>query len=89
LQANWQEDEKMSFDNLNLTANGSTIAGNASVILGDRADWNLNLHATTLDLDSLLTHGSPATDLVPASRGKVSRGIAPGDCRQRYPGRLH
>jgi AsmA protein len=47
MQASWQEDEKkLSFDNLNLTANGSTIAGNASVMLGDRADWNLNLHAT-------------------------------------------
>lgn len=71
MQANWQEDEKkLSFDNLNLTANGSTIAGNASVILGDRADWNLNLHATTLDLDSLLTHGSPATDSGASQQGQ-------------------
>jgi AsmA protein len=37
MQASWQEDEKkLSFDNLNLTANGSTIAGNGSVVLGDR-----------------------------------------------------
>ncbi|HAT1646175.1 TPA: outer membrane assembly protein AsmA [Raoultella planticola] len=71
MQANWQEDEKkLSFDNLNLTANGSTIAGNASVILGDRADWNLNLHATTLDLDSLLTPGTPATDSGASQQGQ-------------------
>ncbi|WP_434639855.1 outer membrane assembly protein AsmA [Klebsiella sp. I138] len=71
MQANWQEDEKkLSFDNLNLTANGSTIAGNASVILGDRADWNLNLHATRLDLDSLLIHGSPATDSGASQQGQ-------------------
>jgi AsmA protein len=86
LQANWQEDEKkLSFDNLNLTANGSTIAGNASVILGDRADWNLNLHATTLDLDSLLSHGLPATDSGASQQGQRSaEAVAPGDCRQRY-----
>lgn len=71
MQANWQEDEKkLSFDNLNLTANGSTIAGSASVILGDRADWNLNLHAATLDLDTLLTHGSPATDSGASQQGQ-------------------
>ncbi len=71
LQANWQEDgKKLSFDNLNLTANGSTIAGNASVILGDRADWNLNLHATTLDLDNLLSHGLPATDSGASQQGQ-------------------
>lgn len=71
MQASWQEDEKkLSFDNLNLTANGSTIAGSASVILGDRADWNLNLHAATLDLDTLLTHGSPATDSGASQQGQ-------------------
>lgn len=71
LQASWQENEKkISFDNLNLTANGSAISGDASVVLGDRADWNLNLHATTLDLDSLLIHSSPATDAGATQQGQ-------------------
>lgn len=71
LQASWQENEKkISFDNLNLTANGSAISGDASVVLGDRADWNLNLHATTLDLDSLLIHSSPATDVGATQQGQ-------------------
>lgn len=63
MQASWLEDEKkISFDNLNLTANGSNIAGNASVVLGEQADWQLNLHANTLNLDSLLARATPATD---------------------------
>ncbi|HGY1288322.1 TPA: outer membrane assembly protein AsmA [Raoultella ornithinolytica] len=63
MQANWQEDEKkISFDNLNLTANDSNIAGNASVVLGEQADWQLNLHANMLNLDSLLAQATPATD---------------------------
>ncbi|XXD09001.1 outer membrane assembly protein AsmA [Klebsiella sp. R445] len=71
LQASWLENEKkISFDNLNLTANGSAISGDASVVLGDRADWNLNLHATTLDLDSLLIHSSPATDAGATQQGQ-------------------
>jgi AsmA protein len=56
MQASWVEDaKKLSFDNLNLTANGSTIAGNGSVVLGDQPDWTLNLQAGTLNLDSLLS----------------------------------
>ncbi len=63
MQASWLEDEKkISFDNLNLTANGSNIAGNASVVLGEQADWQLNLHANMLNLDSLLAQATPATD---------------------------
>ncbi len=55
LQASWQEDDKtLRFDNLNLMANRSTVTGSGSVVLGDRPDWSLDLHATTLDLDSLL-----------------------------------
>ncbi|MDV5429755.1 MULTISPECIES: outer membrane assembly protein AsmA [Klebsiella pneumoniae complex] len=63
MQASWLEDEKkISFDNLNLTANSSNIAGNASVVLGEQADWQLNLHANMLNLDSLLAQATPATD---------------------------
>ncbi|HCB1497637.1 TPA: outer membrane assembly protein AsmA [Klebsiella michiganensis] len=63
LQASWFEDaKKLSFEKLNLSANGSAITGNASVVLGEQPDWTLNLQASTLNLDSLLTHASPATD---------------------------
>lgn len=63
LQASWFEDaKKLSFDKLNLSANGSAITGNASVMLGEQPDWTLNLQASTLNLDSLLTHASPAAD---------------------------
>ena len=63
LQASWFEDaKKLSFDKLNLSANGSAITGNASVVLGEQPDWTLNLQASTLNLDSLLTHASPAAD---------------------------
>ena len=63
MQANWLEDaKKFSFNNLNLTANGSNIAGNASVVLGEQPDWELNLQASTLNLDSLLSHASPSTE---------------------------
>ncbi|VUS47606.1 outer membrane assembly protein AsmA [Klebsiella huaxiensis] len=63
LQASWFEDaKKLSFDKLNLSANGSAITGNASVVLGEQPDWTLNLQASTLNLDSLLTHTSPAAD---------------------------
>ena len=63
MQASWLEDaKKLSFNNLNLTANGSNIAGNASVVLGEQPDWELNLQASTLNLDSLLSHASPSTE---------------------------
>lgn len=63
LQASWLEDaKKLSFDNLNVTANGSTITGSGSVVLGDRPDWTLNLHAGTLNLDNLLSRGAAASN---------------------------
>ncbi|EMR6469379.1 MULTISPECIES: outer membrane assembly protein AsmA [Klebsiella] len=63
MQASWLDDsKKLSFDKLNLSANGSSITGNASVVLGAQPDWTLNLQASTLNLDSLLSHASPSTD---------------------------
>ncbi|HDO7037343.1 outer membrane assembly protein AsmA [Klebsiella pneumoniae] len=71
LQASWQEDDKtLRFDNLNLMANRSTVTGSGSVVLGDRPDWSLDLHATTLDLDSLLAQRSPATDSSASQQGQ-------------------
>ncbi|HBX8200010.1 TPA: outer membrane assembly protein AsmA [Klebsiella pneumoniae] len=59
MQASWiEETKKLSFEKLSVTANGSTIAGNGSVVLGDQPDWTLNLQAGTLNFDSLLSHAS-------------------------------
>ncbi|WP_142503330.1 outer membrane assembly protein AsmA [Klebsiella sp. 2680] len=63
MQVSWLEDaKKLSFDKLNLSANGTTLAGNASVVLGAQPDWTLNLQAGTLNLDRLLSHTSAARD---------------------------
>ncbi|MBU8943927.1 MULTISPECIES: outer membrane assembly protein AsmA [Klebsiella pneumoniae complex] len=90
LQASWLEDQKkLSFDKLNLTANGSAISGNASVVLGEQADWTLNLHAGTLNLDSLLTHTETAGDSAAIQQGQsqprqMRPVIADSDIQQDY-----
>ncbi|WP_446915245.1 outer membrane assembly protein AsmA [Klebsiella pneumoniae] len=90
LQASWQEDSKtLRFDNLNLMASGSTLTGNGSVVLGDRPDWSLDLHATTLNLDSLLASSSPATDSSASQQGQSQTRplrpvIADSDEREDY-----
>lgn len=90
LQASWLEDQKkIGFDKLNLTANGSTISGSASVVLGEQADWKLNLHASTLNLDSLLTHTETAGDSAASQQGQsqprqMRPVIADSDIQQDY-----
>lgn len=90
LQASWLEDQKkIGFDKLNLTANGSAISGSASVVLGEQADWNLNLHASMLNLDSLLTHTEAAGDSAASQQGQsqprqMRPVIADSDIQQDY-----
>lgn len=90
LQANWIENEKkLSFDNLNLTANDSTVTGNGSVILRDKPDWTLNLHAATLNLDSLLAQSSAVSEGSADQRGQsqprqLRPVIADSDIQQDY-----
>lgn len=90
LQASWLEDQKkIGFDKLNLTANGSTISGSASVVLGEQADWKLNLHASTLNLDSLLTHTDAVGDSAASQQGQsqprqMRPVIADSDIQQDY-----
>ncbi|HBR1952223.1 TPA: outer membrane assembly protein AsmA [Klebsiella quasipneumoniae subsp. quasipneumoniae] len=90
LQASWQEDSKtLRFDNLNLMASGSTLTGNGSVVLGERPDWSLDLHASTLNLDSLLASSSPATDSSASQQGQSQTRplrpvIADSDEREDY-----
>lgn len=90
LQASWlEEQKKIGFDKLNLTANGSAISGSASVVLGEQADWKLNLHASTLNLDSLLTHTETAGDGAASQQGQsqlrqMRPVIADSDIQQDY-----
>ncbi|VUT02055.1 outer membrane assembly protein AsmA [Klebsiella spallanzanii] len=90
MQASWLEDaKKLSFDKLNLTANGSSIAGNGSVVLGARPEWRLNLQASTLNLDSLLSHASPSSDNGVSQQGQSQARqlrpvIADNDIQQDY-----
>lgn len=90
LEASWLEDQKkIGFDKLNLTANGSAISGSGSVVLGEQADWKLNLHASTLNLDSLLTHAEAAGDSAASQQGQsqprqMRPVIADSDIQQDY-----
>lgn len=55
VNASWQEGEKtLSFNALNLVANGSTLTGKGSVVLGDKPVWSLYLQSDKLNLDNLL-----------------------------------
>lgn len=55
-QAGWQEEQKrLSFSQLQLMANDSTLSGDGSVTLAAKPEWTLNLHAEKLNLDNLLS----------------------------------
>jgi len=59
LQAEWQEEQKrISFKQLQLTANDSSLGGEGSVLLGDKPQWTLNLHSDKLKLDTLLSQST-------------------------------
>ena len=63
LQAQWQEAaKKLSFSQLQLTANDSTLRGEGSVALSDRPQWTLNLQSDKLNLDNLMVHADAAAD---------------------------
>ena len=55
LQAQWQEDAKLlSFSQLDLTANDSTLTGSAQVMLTEQPAWRINLNFDKLNLDSII-----------------------------------
>ncbi|KMK33694.1 outer membrane assembly protein AsmA [Pluralibacter gergoviae] len=63
LQAQWQEAaKKLSFSQLQLTANDSTLRGEGSVALSDRPQWTPNLQSDKLNLDNLMVHADAAVD---------------------------
>ena len=62
LRAQWQEEEKkIAFSQLNLTASDSVLRGEGSVVLGDRPQWWLNLQFDNLNLDNLLLRSDATT----------------------------
>ncbi|MGL4726235.1 MAG: outer membrane assembly protein AsmA [Scandinavium sp.] len=71
LQANWQEDQKkLSFSNLQLTANDSSLGGAGSVTLADKPVWQLDLRSDKLNLDNLLSEASPADNTSASQQGQ-------------------
>lgn len=72
LQAQWQEAaKKLSFSQLQLTANDSTLRGEGSVVLSDRPQWTLNLQSDKLNLDNLMVHADAAADGGTGGQGQV------------------
>jgi len=55
LQALWREEQKqLELNQLNLQANDSALTGQASVILSNEPQWNMNLQFDKLNLENLL-----------------------------------
>lgn len=61
LQVQWQEENKqLAFNQIALTANDSTLAGQARVSLSDKPDWGVDLRFGLLNLDNLLVQRDAA-----------------------------
>lgn len=73
LQVQWQEENKqLAFNQIALTANDSTLSGQARVSLSDKPDWSVDLRFGLLNLDNLLVQ----RDAVAATSGEVQQGKA-------------
>ncbi|QMR44098.1 outer membrane assembly protein AsmA [Citrobacter freundii] len=71
LQVQWQEENKqLAFNQIALTANDSTLSGQARVSLSDKPDWSVDLRFGLLDLDNLLVQRDAAS----ATSGEVQQG---------------
>ena len=71
LQVQWQEDNKqLAFNQIALTANDSTLSGQARVSLSDKPDWSVDLRFGLLNLDNLLVQRDAAS----ATSGEVQQG---------------
>lgn len=70
-QAQWQEAQKrLSFNQLNLTANDSSLTGHVQVTLAERSEWQIDLQSGKLNLDKLL----PYHNTVAQTNGVASQG---------------
>lgn len=71
LQAQWLEEKKqLSFSQIHLTANDSSLSGQAQVSLLDKPEWLVDLKFGQLNLDNLLVQ----RDAVAATNGEVQQG---------------
>ncbi|MBY6247964.1 outer membrane assembly protein AsmA [Citrobacter werkmanii] len=71
LQAQWLEEKKqLAFNQIHLTANDSSLAGQAQVSLLDKPEWLVDLKFGQLNLDNLIVQRDP----VAATNGEVQQG---------------
>ncbi|WP_368941348.1 outer membrane assembly protein AsmA [Citrobacter werkmanii] len=71
LQAQWLEEKKqLAFNQIHLTANDSSLAGQALVSLLDKPEWLVDLKFGQLNLDNLIVQ----RDAVAATNGEVQQG---------------
>lgn len=69
--AQWQEAQKrLSFSQINLTANDSSLSGEAQVTLAEKPEWLLRLQFAQLNLDNLLS----MNDAVNGKNGATQQG---------------
>ena len=78
LQARWQETQKtLTFNQLNLTANDSTLDGTARVTLDERPGWLIDLHFGQLNLDNLILRSEMVNGVGgPAQQGQSATALA-------------
>ncbi|BED95471.1 outer membrane assembly protein AsmA [Escherichia fergusonii] len=70
-RAQWQEAQKrLSFEQINLTANDSNLTGQAQVALLEKPEWLLRLQFAQLNLDNLL----PMNDVMTTQNGVAQQG---------------
>lgn len=71
LQAQWLEEKKqLAFSQIHLTANDSSLSGQAQVSLLDKPEWLVDLKFGQLNLDNLLVQ----RDAVAATNGEFQQG---------------
>lgn len=72
LQAQWLEEKKqLAFSQIHLTANDSSLAGQAQVSLLDKPEWLVDLKFGQFNLDNLIVQ----RDAVAATNGEVQQGL--------------
>ena len=72
-QAQWQESHKrLSFNQISLTANDSTLSGQAQVTLTEKPEWQLRLQFPQLNLDNLI----PLNETANGENGAAQQGLS-------------
>ncbi|HBK2200257.1 TPA: outer membrane assembly protein AsmA, partial [Escherichia coli] len=72
-QVQWQESHKrLSFNQISLTANDSTLSGQAQVTLTEKPEWQLRLQFPQLNLDNLI----PFNETANGENGAAQQGLS-------------